>query len=388
LIYPTISPNGGKRTSRATLYAFSEMEHAMPSSTLSPNDLRFLLSRPVGHLATADAAGSPHVVPVVFATDGSRIYLPLDDKPKRVPDNSLRRMRNLRARPEAALLVDHYDDDWSRLRYLLVHARAEVIATGDAGHAEGVRLLRARYAHYVTMPIETRAIIALTPFRVVAWSASALGGEADAGTTPAPIASDFLALAAARQTVRTFAPVPVSRDLIAALLDAARWAPSPHGRQPWRFAVLTREAVKLRLAEAMAAEWQRNLEMDNQPTDVAALRLRKSHQRLLNAPVLIIPCLYTAELDIYPDEARMRAEETMAVQSLGAAVQNLLLAARSVGLDAGWMCAPLFCPDIVRDALGLPRGVAPHALITVGYKSKDPQRRPHRPAEELTLLWD
>jgi coenzyme F420-0:L-glutamate ligase / coenzyme F420-1:gamma-L-glutamate ligase len=360
----------------------------MPSSVLSERDLRFLESRRVAHLATADANGHPHVVPVVFATDGARIYLVLDEKSKRVPDDRLRRIRNLRERPEAALLVDRYENDWSHLRYLLIHADATIIAPGTEGHAAAVALLRERYPQYATMRIEARDVIVLTPTRVAAWATDARAEMPNAERGIQPVRNDFLALAESRQTVRTYDGRPVSRDLIAAMLDAARWAPSPHGRQPWRYAVLTRGEPKLQLATAMAAEWRRNLEMDLQPPEIVEVRLRKSHQRLLNAPVLIIPCLYTADLDVYPDAARMRAEETMAVQSLGAAVQNLLLAARSLGLDAGWMCAPLFCPDLVRETLGLPEDVIPHALITVGYKGRDPQRRPHRPADELTLLWD
>ncbi|HEV2237474.1 MAG TPA: TIGR03668 family PPOX class F420-dependent oxidoreductase [Ktedonobacterales bacterium] len=360
----------------------------MSSSVLSTSDLRMLRSQRVAHLATADAAGHPHVVPVVFATDGARVYIALDEKRKRVPESALRRVRNLRERPEAALLLDHYDDDWSRLAWLLVYAVAQLLEPGAAGHADAVDLLRARYPQYVTMRIEGHTVIALTPTRVVRWSSSASGDQLGALTGAEPATSDFLTLAAARQTVRTFDGRPVPRDLVAAVLDAARWAPSPHGRQPWRFAILTRDVAKERLADAMATEWQRNLEMDQQPGEIVSLRLSKSRARLLNAPVLIIPCLYTAELDVYPDTERMRAEETMAVQSLGAAVQNLLLAARSLGLDAGWMCAPLFCPEVVRQTLDLIPGVVPHALITLGYKGKDPQRRPHRPAEELTLLWD
>jgi PPOX class probable F420-dependent enzyme len=360
----------------------------MSSINLSAPVLEFLSARRVGHLATADAAGHPHVVPVVFATDGQRIYLPLDDKPKRVPAEGLRRVRNLRARPEATLLVDRYDDDWSRLRYVLIHASAAIIEPGDSGHAEAIRLLRARYLQYATMPIESRAVIALRPTQVVSWSASAAEVKDWPDGLPVATESDFLALAAARETVRTFTERPVARELVAALLDAARWAPSPHGRQPWRFVVLTRPAAKQRLADAMALEWRRNLEMDRQPQEMVTLRLERSRQRLLNAPVLIIPCLYTAELDIYPDAERMHAEETMAVQSLGAAAQNLLLAATSLGLATGWMCAPLFCPEVVRETLGLPAGATPHALVTVGYKGKEPRRRPHRPAEELTLLWD
>ncbi len=78
----------------------------------------------------------------------------------------------------------------------------------------------------------------------------------------------------------------------------------------------------------------------------------------------------------------------MAIQSLGAAVQNLLLTLYAAGLDAGWMCAPLFCPDIVREALGLAGELIPHALIAVGYAAKDPVRRGRLPLERLIVAWE
>jgi len=77
----------------------------------------------------------------------------------------------------------------------------------------------------------------------------------------------------------------------------------------------------------------------------------------------------------------------MAVQSFGAAVQNLLLSLYSAGVDAGWMCAPLFVPEVVRDALGLAPELTPHALIAVGYAAADPVRRPRLPLDELIVDW-
>jgi nitroreductase len=79
----------------------------------------------------------------------------------------------------------------------------------------------------------------------------------------------------------------------------------------------------------------------------------------------------------------------MAVQSLGAAAQNALLAAYSSGLDAGWMCAPLFCPEKVTEALGLDPRLIPHALLTFGYAEGDPpKRRSRRPLDELVVYRD
>jgi F420 biosynthesis protein FbiB-like protein len=151
--------------------------------------------------------------------------------------------------------------------------------------------------------------------------------------------------------------------------------------------VVTQPEVRERLAAAMGATWRQQLALDRQDEAVINLRLEKSHQRILNAPALIIPCLYLEDLDRYPDPERQSAETIMAIQSLGCAAQNMLLMAYSLGLDGGWMCAPLFCPDTVRAALALEQALTPHALITIGYAARDPLRRERRSLEELVVQW-
>ncbi len=199
---------------------------------------------------------------------------------------------------------------------------------------------------------------------------------------------DILALARGRRSVRAYDGRPVPRALLEELLEAACWAPSPHGRQPWRFVVLTQAAPKRRLADAMGADWERQLAFDGQPAAVVATRLDKSRRRIIDAPALVLACLYLGDLDRYPDEERGRAEEIMAIQSLGAALQTLLLAAFARGLDGGWMCAPLFCPATVRAALDLDNALVPHALLTIGYAARDPHRRPRRPLDDLIVRFD
>lgn len=191
-----------------------------------------------------------------------------------------------------------------------------------------------------------------------------------------------------RRSVRQYQPTPIPRELIEQVLEAARWAPSPHGRQPWRFVVLTRQESKQRLADFMGETWQKNLEMDGQSEEIVRIRLEKSRQRILNAPALILPCLYLEDLDRYPDEQRQNDETTMAIQSLGAAIQNMLLMAYDLGLDGGWMCAPLFCPEVVCQALELDTRLIPHALITLGYAAADPKRRERLPLEALIVQFD
>jgi F420 biosynthesis protein FbiB-like protein len=191
-----------------------------------------------------------------------------------------------------------------------------------------------------------------------------------------------------RRSVRKYQARQVPRDVVMQVLEAGRWAPSPHGRMPWRFVVLTREEPKRALAEAMGDEWRRQLAFDRQDQATIELRRQKSYDRIVTAPAIIIPCLYLADLDVYPDEQRNAAEETMAVQSLGCAVQNMLLMAYSLGLDGGWMCAPLFCPDVVVAALDLDPALTPHALITLGYAAADPVRRERLPLEQVVVRFD
>jgi F420 biosynthesis protein FbiB-like protein len=138
----------------------------------------------------------------------------------------------------------------------------------------------------------------------------------------------------------------------------------------------------------MGETWRKNLDMDGQEENIVNIRLEKSRQRILNAPALIIPCLYLEDLDHYPDAQRQADETTMAIQSLGAAVQNMLLMAYDLGLDAGWMCAPLFCPEVVCEALDLDKHLIPHALITIGYAAADPKRRERLPLQSLIVQFD
>jgi coenzyme F420-0:L-glutamate ligase / coenzyme F420-1:gamma-L-glutamate ligase len=204
-----------------------------------------------------------------------------------------------------------------------------------------------------------------------------------------PVRTDNLAtLLQSRRSVRKYQDRPVSHELIEQVLESARWAPSQHGRQPWRFVVLTTKKLKLQLADQMGSTWQQNLHMDGQDAEIVNIRLQKSRQRILKAPVIVIPCLYLEDLDYYPDERRQADEKTMAIQSIGAAIQNMLLMAYDLGLDAGWMCAPLFCPEVVCKALDLDPSLIPQALITIGYAAADPERRERLPLNSLIVRFD
>ena len=129
---------------------------------------RFLESHRVAHLATAGAEGMPHVVPVCFAFDGKCIYIAIDEKPKRVAGSRLKRLRNIAENSQVALVVDDYSDDWSRLAWLMVRGRAEVVLAGRE-RAEALRSLRAKYPRYQAMALEDLPLLVITPDRITAW---------------------------------------------------------------------------------------------------------------------------------------------------------------------------------------------------------------------------
>jgi len=341
----------------------------------------------VGRLATADARGTPSVVPVVYASfnldEEPVIAIAIDEKPKGDP-RELRRVRNILERPQVALVVDDYREDWDELAWVLVRGSASLIEPGAPGHAEALTALRQKYPQYAAMRLEERPAIIIRDLSIRSWRAAEPN---DGQTLPRPGREELAALVRGRRSVRAFQSRPVPRAIVEEAIAAAGWAPSPHGRQPWRFVVVESEERRDALADAMAETWRTQLRLDGQDETIVEARLQKSRERLQRAPVLIIPCLYLEGLDSYPDADRQRAEETMAVQSLGAAVQNLLLSLYAAGVDGGWMCAPLFCPEVVQTTLGLDATLDPHALIAVGYAANDPVRRPRRPLDELIVDW-
>ena len=144
-------------------------------SKFTETEIVFINIQRVARLATADLDGHPHIVPVCYAYDGTHFYIPLDEKPKRVEESKLRRVRNILARHEASLLIDRYDDDWSRLGYVLVHGEAELIQSDDPRHAQALVLLRERYVQYRSMELEKHAIIVITPDSVTSWGPALAG---------------------------------------------------------------------------------------------------------------------------------------------------------------------------------------------------------------------
>ncbi|MQG27467.1 MAG: TIGR03668 family PPOX class F420-dependent oxidoreductase [SAR202 cluster bacterium] len=130
---------------------------------------RFLRSARTGHLATADAKGRPQVVPVCFVFDGQAIYSVLDAKPKTTPLRQLRRVKNILANPQVSLVVDHYEEDWDKLQYILVSGDAELLESGEKW-ALAIAMLREKYPQYQAMDLDQSPVIKIIPVRYSPWS--------------------------------------------------------------------------------------------------------------------------------------------------------------------------------------------------------------------------
>jgi coenzyme F420-0:L-glutamate ligase/coenzyme F420-1:gamma-L-glutamate ligase len=197
-------------------------------------------------------------------------------------------------------------------------------------------------------------------------------------STSSDLATTLYQIVHDRRSIRRYAERPVDRAIVERLLTAATWAPSAHNRQPWRFAVIKDDNTKEHLADAMNAVLRTDLAADGLPPDQIAAQASRRRARLTRAPILILLCMTMADMDDYPDDKRRRAEWIMAMQSVALAGQNLLLAAHAEGLGACWLCAPLFCPEVVRDTLRLPQDWEPQAFISLGWpdESRQKEREP------------
>lgn len=185
--------------------------------------------------------------------------------------------------------------------------------------------------------------------------------------------------------MRFYTSDPLPPETLHRLLEAATLAPSAHNAQPWRFVVLQDPEVRHRLVLAMARRWEREMRERGVDERVIQVEVRFSLERFTGAPLLLMACLTMEDMDRYPRRHQQRAEHTMAVQSVAAAIQNLLLAAHALGLGACWCCAPLFCQGLVRRILRLPRTWEPQAFITIGSPRHHPPAPPRKAPEEV--LW-
>ncbi len=197
---------------------------------------------------------------------------------------------------------------------------------------------------------------------------------------------DLFNLIENRRSVRKYQKMKPDLSEIDRIINCATCAPSAHNAQPWRFFVVSDEKKRAELIEQMAARFRRDLEKDNVPRAMIRKKVQRSLRLFSEAPVVIIAGIDMTGMDKYSDLARRQAEIVMATQSLAAAIQNLLLAAKAIGLGGCWYCAPLFCPELVKTVLSLSDCHIPQALITLGYPGENPPVPPRFRLDEVRFI--
>ena len=135
---------------------------------LSPTEHAFVERHRVARLATADRNAGPHVVPVCFGLSGDTLYIAIDAKPKRGPPNALKRLRNIAANPQVAVVVDRYEEDWRHLGWVMMRGPAELLTEGDE-HSRAQALVRARYTQLAAMNLDGLPVIAIRIAKVTSW---------------------------------------------------------------------------------------------------------------------------------------------------------------------------------------------------------------------------
>lgn len=140
-------------------------------ATFSDEEREFIESHRVAHLATADADGTPHVVPIVYALVDDEVYFVVDEKPKKTR-RGLRRLRNIAANPRVAVIIDAYHDDWTRLAYLLIEGAADEVDQPER-YVAVLEALRGRYPQYRSMDLsfDRNPMVRIVPARRHFWRA-------------------------------------------------------------------------------------------------------------------------------------------------------------------------------------------------------------------------
>lgn len=180
-----------------------------------------------------------------------------------------------------------------------------------------------------------------------------------------------------------FSSKNVDKNIIMECIEIARWAPSAHNAQFWRYIILDKNNIRSDLINRMNEKLRVDLRNDNRKEAFIEKKIKKTRKQFLQAPYLILSCIDTIDLEEYSDKERIESEFLLGVQSVSSSLTYLLLALEFKGLASCWYCAPLFSKDIVKSTLNLPKKYVPMAFITVGYPLKEPKVPVRRKLSEI-----
>jgi len=183
-----------------------------------------------------------------------------------------------------------------------------------------------------------------------------------------------------RCSIRRFKPAPVPAPIIERILETARYAPSAHNLQPWKFVMVVDSTARDRFGAALTEKMVQDMTAAGAPQSEIIRRKERTLSRLTNAPVVILLCRdVTAIRDDEPEEV------TMAIQSVAAAGLQLMLAAHAEGLGSNWICWPLYAQEATQDTLSLPETWEPQAMFFLGYADEEPKKKVLKPFDEIMV---
>ena len=199
------------------------------------------------------------------------------------------------------------------------------------------------------------------------------------------VKTDVNAFLRSRRSIRHFTPAIIPLEIINRILETATFAPSAHNLQPWRFVVLTDSLTKIHLAKAIVTKFRQDMVVDGIPSAEIEARAERTIRRSEEAPVIVVLCWDTSQVNSQPDASRQQAESLLGVQSVAMAGLQLLLAAQAEGIGASWICWPLYAPNETCSALGLAPEWEPQGMIFLGCPGEEPEIPKRKPLKDVSL---
>lgn len=195
--------------------------------------------------------------------------------------------------------------------------------------------------------------------------------------------STFNLFLRSRRSIRKFNGQRIPDEILREILETATFAPSAHGLQPWRFAIIENESAKSALGDALTERMRNDMQAENAPEAEIRSRVERSLRRIAEAPHIILLCRDAEVVRIHAP-----GEDLMGIQSVAMAGLQLMLAAHARGLGANWVCWPLYAQEDTIRALNLPETWQPQGMVFLGYPAEEPREKTLRPLDDIILTVD